>query len=90
MRAIYVEMETLRLSLGEFSFAVVASDITKDNYISLGAQYLVVLPGPPENPKEVSIISTYTESGDTTNFGPTHVMNVELPSEKKLNRMNRL
>jgi hypothetical protein len=79
MRAIYAQIDTLRASLGEFSFAVAASDITSSNYITLGSAYSVVLTNPPEDPKEVSLISPYTESGDTASFGPTHVMDIDIP-----------
>lgn len=79
MRAIYAKMEDLRSSLGKFEFGVAAADITATTYLPLGAQYSVVLPSPPEDPKEVSVISTYTESGDTALFGVVRVMEIDIP-----------
>ena len=79
MRAIYAKMETLRQSVGQFAFAVAATDIKADTYLDLAAQYSVVLPSPPEDPKEVSIVSTYTESGDTEFFGVVRVMEINIP-----------
>jgi hypothetical protein len=79
MRAIYAKMEDLRSSLGRFEFNLAATDITPSTYLALAAQYSVVLPAPPENPREVSVISTYTASGDTEFFGTIRVMEINIP-----------
>jgi len=72
-------MQDLQDSLGTFSFTVAAADINVGNYLPLASQYAVVLPPPPEDPMEVSIVSTYTESGDTEFFGTVRVMEIDIP-----------
>ena len=79
LRAVYARMEELRSALGRFEFTVAPADITPTTFLALAAEFSVVLPAPPENPKEVSIISTYTESGDTQFFGTIRVMDIEIP-----------
>jgi hypothetical protein len=78
MRATYARMEDLRSSLGKFEFGVAATAITAKTYLALAAEYSVVLPSPPEDPKQVSLISSYTETGDTKNPGPIRVMEIDI------------
>ncbi|GAF45490.1 hypothetical protein [Rhodococcus wratislaviensis] len=79
MRTIYAKLDDLRLSLGKFEFNVNAAEITSHTYLDLAYHNDVVLPSPPEDPKEISISTTYTEPGDTTTFGTVRVMEIIIP-----------
>ncbi|MEV4049739.1 hypothetical protein AB0J55_01010 [Amycolatopsis sp. NPDC049688] len=84
MRALYAQAEELRSSQGRFEFGLAPVDITPESYRDFAALYSVVLADPPEDPKEVSVISTYTESGDTEFFGRVRVMEIHIPEGYKV------
>jgi hypothetical protein len=79
MRRIYAEMDELRAQLTPFDFPYGFADITTGNWATLSASYGVTFPGPPEDPQEVSFVSSYTRQGDTTLPGQVASMELDVP-----------